>query len=281
MTTAQDLIRTDYVSVDINDTISQMLGKLKRAKQHSALVFDGKKYMGVIGRRYLLTSRINPAEMKVKNIIKKRSKAKIPFYVPELRPDTDIKEICRLMSTADTHVLPVLEKDRVLGIVSSHDVAKEIAQEYRSLASQELASIPITAKSNDEIYKAINIFSRQGIDHLPIVDEQNRLIGMVAMSDLLENPNFWGMSAQKIPQAASHQKGKRTGYAHGEKTKMTSLPIENCMSRKSMCCTSPDTRIPEAVRIMDENKVCNIVLIKNNQPVGILTIKDLLVDYAK
>jgi len=274
-------MKTDYVSVDVKDTISQLLGKLKMKKEHSALVFEGKKYMGVLAKRFLLTSRINPSEMKVGNIIKKRSKAKAQFYVPTLELSTSLKEICRKMAAADTHLLPILQKDKVVGIVDSHDVALEIAGSYGKIACQEFASTPITAQAKDGIFKAINILSRKNIDHLPIVDEQDRLIGMVALSDLLENSNFWNMSSQKISQAASHQRGKRTGYAHGEKTKMSSLPIENCMSRKTMCCTSPDTKIPEAIRIMGENNVCNIILVKNNKPVGILTMKDIINDYAK
>lgn len=281
MVTAQDLLRTDYVSVDIKDTISQLLGKLRQAKVHSALVFDGKKYLGVVTGRFLLTSRIDPSKMKIGNIIKKRSKAKAQFFVPTLELNTSLKEICRKIAAADTHILPVLQKDKVLGIVSSHDVGLEIANTYGKIACAEFASTPITARPDDGIDKAINVLSRKSIDHLPIVDEQNKLIGMVALPDLLENPNSWAMSAQKISQAASHQQGKRTGYAHGEKTSMANLPIENCMSRKPICCTAPETKIPEAVKIMSENNVCNIVLVKNNKPVGILTIKDIIADYAK
>ena len=282
MVTAKDLMRTDYVSVDLKDTISQLLGKLKMGKAHSALVFDGKKYKGIIAKRFLLTSRIHPEKMKVANVILKRSKAKSSFFVPTLKPDTNLKEICRLMAAADTHILPVLQKDKVIGVVSSHDVAGAIAENYKKLACQELASMaPVTATPDDEIMKVIQKLVRSGIDHLPIVDEQGRLMGMVTMSDLVEKPQLWDMRAQHIPQAASHQQGKRTGYAHGEKTSMMNLPIRNCMTTKSMCCTSPDTKIPEAVRMMDENNVSNIVLVKNSKPVGILTIKDLLVDYAK
>ncbi len=281
MVTAQDLLRTDYISVDVKDTISHLLGKLKQGKVHSALVFDGKKYLGVVTSRFLLTSRIDPSKMKVGNIIKKRSKAKAQFFVPTLELNTSLKEICRKITAADTHMLPVLQKDKVVGIVSSHDVGLEIAGAYGKITCADFAKTPITARPSDGLDKVINVLSRENIDHLPVVDEQNKLLGMVAMSDLLENPNSWNMSAQKISQAASHQQGKRTGYAHGEKTKMSNLPIENCMSRKAMCCTAPETKVPEAVRIMDENSVCNIILVKNNKPVGILTIKDIIADYAK
>lgn len=281
MTTAQDLLRKDYVSVDIKDTISELIGAMKKAKEHCALVFDGKKYLGTVAKRFLLSSRIDPSAMKVGNITKKRSKSKTEFYVPELAPDTDIKEICKLMAGSDSHVLPVMEKGKVIGIVQAIDVVHEIAREYVKTACQEFSPALITASMDDGIDIAIRILSRESIDHLPIVDKDNAVIGMVAMSDLLDNPNFWGVSAQKISQAASHQQGKHTGYGHGEKTKMANLPIRNLLSRKQLCCTSPETKVPDAVALMEEEGVCSIILVKNKKAVGIFTMKDLLNDYAK
>ncbi len=281
MVTAQDLLRTDYVSVDINDTVSELLGALKKAKEHYALVFDGKKYLGIVAKRFLLTSRIDTAEMKVANITRRRSKSKTAFYVPKLEPDTDIKDICKFMAASDTHVLPVLQKDKVIGIVHAEDVMNIIAREYANVTCQEFSTTPITARPTEGIDRAIGIFSRQNIDHLPVVDDQNRLMGMVAMSDLLDNPQFWGSSAQKISQAASHQKGKKTGYQHGEKTSMIRLPIRNLLSRKQMCSTTPETKVPDAIKRMVEDNVCSIVLIKYDKPVGILTFKDIMLDYAK
>ena len=53
------------------------------------------------------------------------------------------------------------------------------------------------------------------------------------------------------------------------------------MSTKTMCCTRPSTPIPAAVKEMHDNHVSSIVLVENNKPVGIFTIKDLLTDYTK
>lgn len=280
MTTAQDLMRKDYVSIDINDTVSVLLGALKKAKEHCALVFDGKEYLGTVAKRFLLSSRIDPSTMKVGNITKKRSKSKTEFFVPELSTDTDIKEICKLMAGTDSHVLPVLEKGKVIGVVQASDVMHEIAREYAKTACQEFSPKLITAEESDGIDTAIRILSRENIDHLPIVDKNNMVTGMVAMSDLLDNPNFWGVGSQKISQAASHQ-GKHTGYGQGEKTKMANLPIRNLLSRKQLCCTTPETKVPDAVKLMEENEVCSIVLVKNKKAVGIFTMKALLMDYAK
>ena len=282
MVTAKELMRKDYVSIDVKDTISHMLGRMKKAKVHSAVVFDGKKYKGIAAKRFLLTSRIQPDKMKVGNITKKRSKSKTTFFVPTLKLSTDVKEICRLMAAADTHMLPVIDKKKVVGVVSAHELVKEISAAYKGLACDELASMNVeTASPDDQLMKIIQKMSRGGFDHVPLVDSQGKLTGMIAMADLLEKRQVWNLKAQHIPRAASHQKGSRSGYDHGEKENLLNLPARNCMTYKTTCCTSPNTKIPDAIKIMTKNNVGNIVLVKYDKPVGILTIKDILEDYAK
>ena len=282
MVTAKELMRKDYVSIDVKDTISHMLGRMKKAKVHSAVVFDGKKYKGIAAKRFLLTSRIQPDKMKVGNITKKRSKSKITFFVPTLKLGTDIKEICRLMAAADTHMLPVIDKNKVVGVVSAHELVKEISTAYRGLACDELASMNVeTASPDDQLMKIIQKMNRGGFDHVPLVDSQGKLTGMIAMADLIEKRQVWNLKAQHISRAASHQKGSRSGYDHGEKENLLNLPARNCMTYKTTCCTAPNTKIPDAIKIMSRNNVCNIVLVKYDKPVGILTIKDILEDYAK
>ena len=282
MTTAQDLLKTNYVSVDINDTIASLLGKFTKAKQHFALVFDKNEYMGVVERRFLLTSRINVSEMKVKNVVKKRSKSKTPFYVPELSLLDDAKKICKLMNAADTHALPVLEKGKVVGVVRAWDLVQALASEYKKVTCEQLACLElVTVKENDSISTVINRISKHGIDHIPVVDASGKTVGMIALSDLLENPRIWGAEGQHVPKGASRQPGKRSGYQHGEKTSNMDLPIKNIMSKVNVCCTAPSASIRSAVKLMADGGVCSIILMRNSKAVGILTMKDILADYSK
>lgn len=281
MTTAQDLLQKNYPTVDVKDTIAQLKATFKKIKHHSALVFDGKKYLGVVSKRFLLNSRIDPTNMKVGNIIKKRSKSKTQFYVPTLEPETDLRKICKLMATSDSHILPVMKKNQVIGIVTIKDVLTAIADEYKNATCEELSNKPTCAKGTDNLDTALDIFSRQGIDHLPIIDDQNRLAGMVSLTDLIDSPNIWNLKAQKISGAAKHQQGKKTGYGGRDKLKATNLPIKNFLSKKPICCTPPETKISNAVKQMKEQNVTTIILVKYDQPVGIMTAKDLLKDYAK
>ena len=102
---AKDLLVTDYVTIDANDHMSTLIGKLKMHGAHSAVVFDGKKYLGMIDKRLWVRTKMNSSEAKVKHYVVK---------VPTLSKGTTLKETARLMYTSDSHTLPVVEKDRVL-----------------------------------------------------------------------------------------------------------------------------------------------------------------------
>jgi len=277
---AKDLIRKDYPKIDVKNTISELKGVFKKTKEHSALVFDGNKYLGVVSKRFLLTTRINPSEMKVGNIVKKRSKAKTPFYVPILEQETDIKKICKLMATSDSHMLPVMDKNKITGVIKIEDVLEAVANEYNKATCEELSKKIICAKQNEGLDTAIDIFVRQGIDHLPIIDDKQKLIGIASVSNIIDNPNLWDDKAQQLPNAAKHQQGKKTGYCSKEKTRKTGLPITNFMTKRTICCT-PETKISKAIQQMKENNVKTIVLVKYDMLKGIMTARDILIDYAK
>lgn len=283
MVTAQDLLNTRYPSIDISEPVSKLITTLKRAKAHAAVVLKNGKYAGVISKRFLLSSRIQPAKMKVENAVKKRSKSKVQFNVPALAPNTRLKRMAALFADADTHLLPVVEQGKVIGVVHSTDVAKEVAKEYRGVACSELASEnPYTVQEGDPFSKALHLFLWNGIDHLPVTDRKGTLTGIIALSDVFKRPDIWDLTGQHIPKAASHQGYSRSGYDSGEKTRMISLPIENFMTKSQLlCCTTPSTTIPNAVNEMNSKDAHNIILAKFNKPVGMFCIKDLLVDYRK
>lgn len=282
MTTAQDILRKTYVSVDVNDTISKLLSKMKRGNSHYAVIMSGKTYKGILGRRFLLTSRIDPSKMKVGNAIKRQSKAKSPVHVPKISPNTDIKEICRLMAAADTHLLPVIQNKKVIGVVTSDDVLAAIANDMDNYTCDTIASMPATTvRATDEIGKAIQKFNWDRIDHLPVINNKEKLIGILTVADIIDNPHLWDLTHLRIPKAASHQDGKRSGYDVGEKTQMIRLPVQNWMNTATLCCTAPKTNVRDAINAMNRYGVSSIVLTQYERPVGILTVKDILTEYTK
>jgi len=284
MVSAGDLLDKKFVALDITSTVGHMIGALHKANDTVTLVYEGKQYIGMIDRKWLMNSRIDPDKMKLSNILKKRSSNKTQFFVPILSTTSDIKEICRLMSTADARALPVADKKgSVLGVVRAIDVINSIKENYANIPVKELASLKLVVlKETDRIDTAVNVMKEENVDRVPIVDSSGAFIGIATLIDLMNNVHTWASGSEHVPRAASHTEFKSTGYQHGERTNTLKTPVTNIMTPAPRCivCTPEDT-IEDAINMMVEHNISSIVLIRKEKPFGILTVKDIMDDFVK
>ncbi|MFF8598004.1 CBS domain-containing protein [Streptomyces sp. NPDC015232] len=97
-------------------------------------------------------------------------------------PATSVGEVARLLSEHDISAVPVLdEDDRVLGIVSASDLAARPQP-----AAKYLMTAPaITVHAEETVGDAARLMVRRGVERLPVVDEEERLVGIVTRRDLL------------------------------------------------------------------------------------------------
>ncbi|MBD0422723.1 CBS domain-containing protein [Streptomyces sp. TRM S81-3] len=123
--------------------------------------------------------------------------------------DTPFKEVARLL--ADHHIsgLPVVDdEEHVIGIVSETDLMMHQAgtsapdepdrrfhftaltpaarrQAAARTAGQLMSQPPVTAHADDTIVEAARTMAQCRVERLPVLDEEDRLVGMVTRSDLL------------------------------------------------------------------------------------------------
>jgi predicted transcriptional regulator len=287
MVHAHELMRTDFILADVDDTVAALIGQMELHQQREAVVLDGTTYRGVVAKKWLQSSRIDPERMKIKNIIAHRSKSKTPFFVPKLAPETELKEIARLLATADVHALPVIvsehKKEKVVGMVHAIDVLEAVRPLYTRVRANEIASMKIVTIQQDEaLGKALNLMNKQGVGHIIVVNGMNKLVGILGLTDILIDVHAFPRSTLRVPKAASHQKGKHTGFGVGEKTDQLKLPVHNILTHVPNCCTvAPTDSVATVIDEMIESHVGSVVLTTKDVPVGIITSKDILEDYAK
>jgi CBS domain-containing protein len=119
--------------------------------------------------------------------------------------ETPFKELVRLMQDNAVGALPVLDsRRRVLGVVSEADLLlKEARHDQRlglrqallhpdeatraaALVAEDLMSAPpITIGPEETLAAAARLLGRRSVKHLPVVDVDGRLRGIVSRSDLL------------------------------------------------------------------------------------------------
>ena len=65
MVTVKELMTKDFLTIERGDTVAQLLGKLKKNNKRVALVFEGKKFLGVVRKIDLLRSKVPIEKEKV------------------------------------------------------------------------------------------------------------------------------------------------------------------------------------------------------------------------
>lgn len=122
------------------------------------------------------------------------------------RPDTPFKEIAQLLSRNDVTAVPVLdEQDRPLGIVSEADLlrhqaagedpagllpparlaARDRLRSNGTTAGELMTSPAVCARPEWTVVEAARLMNAKRLKRLPVVDEADRLIGILSRSDLL------------------------------------------------------------------------------------------------
>ena len=107
--------------------------------------------------------------------------------------DSTVSEIADLMDLKDIGAVPVLDSDNVLiGILSERDIVRKLVKTGRD--SDLVTANDIMTKEIKSIYldttvvEAQKIMTENNIRHLPVVDENKKLINFLSHRDLIINP---------------------------------------------------------------------------------------------
>ncbi|MYQ46019.1 CBS domain-containing protein [Streptomyces sp. SID4985] len=126
--------------------------------------------------------------------------------VVRARRDTPFKELVRLLTENDVTALPVVDElDRPLGVVSEADLLRKSADradpsgrtppprleaweraKAEGALAEELMSAPaVCARPEWNVVEAARLMEARNVKRLPVVDEADRLVGIVSRADLL------------------------------------------------------------------------------------------------
>ncbi|MCX4510641.1 CBS domain-containing protein [Streptomyces sp. NBC_01619] len=126
--------------------------------------------------------------------------------VVRARRDLPFKEIVKLLADNDVTAVPVVDElDRPMGVVSEADLLRKSADQAdpsgrtpiphleawerakaEGARAEELMSAPaVCARPEWTVVEAARLMEVQGVKRLPVVDETDKLQGIVSRSDLL------------------------------------------------------------------------------------------------
>jgi len=128
MKTVKEILQTKQsglITIAPDATVFDAL-KLMAEKNIGALpVMDGEKLLGILSERDYARKVILEGKSSKETLVKEIMTEKVLF----VKPETTNEECIALMSEKYLRHLPVIESDRVIGIISIGDVVKAIISE--------------------------------------------------------------------------------------------------------------------------------------------------------
>ncbi len=104
-----------------------------------------------------------------------------------LEPTASVRDALELMQKHNSGTVLVCQDNRVVGIFTERDALKMMAAgaNFDNPLEKSMTRNPVVLRAGDIVSKAITLMAEGGYRRLPIVDEQQRPIGIVTVQGIL------------------------------------------------------------------------------------------------
>ena len=127
-----------------------------------------------------------------------------------LQNDTVLKA-AELMKSENVGSIPVIENEqtqKLIGIVTDRDLTLKIVAEGRDPKSTKVDEVMthkvVTCRAEDDLQKALDAMAEHQLRRIPIVDANNRVVGIIAQADVatrVDQPEKTAEMVKEISQA--------------------------------------------------------------------------------
>jgi CBS domain-containing protein len=105
-----------------------------------------------------------------------------------IETSTPVAEAARLMSSEDVGSLPIVEGDRLVGMLTDRDITVRVVAEGmdpQSTTAGDVASRDVVSVDpQQQLDEALRLMAQHQVRRLPVVEEDGRLVGIVAQADV-------------------------------------------------------------------------------------------------
>ncbi len=273
------LCTRNVVSAGPGESIDSAIELMERHGIHHLPVVDGGRVVGMVSDRdillgvgWLLASQreVKDARGAARAVGPVRLEQIMSRTVHALQAGETVQAAAQAMVEHKISALPVKDGERLCGILSERDVLNALLDRTRSspaardllerhaadfMRSRVLAVIPETT-----LLEVVQLFRERRIRHLPVaVDGQ--LLGIISDRDTCR---ALGRTEVRLAQAAARQEDYSPPRFAGQ------------IMNPDVLAASPETPMADALRLLLENDVHSLVILRHERLAGILTLTDFL-----
>jgi CBS domain-containing protein len=117
---------------------------------------------------------------------------KLMFVKPRtVKVGDSVVDAAKLMKGEETGIAPIVEDGRLIGVVTDHDITVRVVAEGRDPCTtrvEEVASCDVVSIDPEQtLAEALAVMAHHDVKHLPVVEEDGTLVGVVAHADVVRH----------------------------------------------------------------------------------------------
>jgi CBS domain-containing protein len=112
------------------------------------------------------------------------------------QPDDRVVKVAQLMQRENIGSIPVIENEqtqKLVGIVTDRDLALKIVAKGQDAKSTKVEAVMtrqvVTCRAGDDLQKALDAMAEHQLRRIPIVDNDNKIVGIIAQADVATRVN--------------------------------------------------------------------------------------------
>jgi CBS domain-containing protein len=97
----------------------------------------------------------------------------------------------KMMRDEDVGIAPIVEGDRLVGVLTDRDIAIRVVAEGRDPEGTKVEEVAsrdgiVTVDPQQNLDEALRLMARHQVRRLPVVEEDGRLVGVLAQADVAQ-----------------------------------------------------------------------------------------------
>jgi CBS domain-containing protein len=245
----------DFVEVGADKRLGKIRSIFDRENPKGLIVTNDGSYVGVIGEKQLVKSHV---EDNTKAAALVRS-------APRIDRHEDVREVARMLVEGDVKLAPVYEGEKLVGVITEDAILEAVIENLDALVVEQIFTEDVvTIGEKDRVGRAINLLREHGISRLPVVDDDDRLVGVITTHDIVD------FVVRDDRRQGRHDR-------RGDIDRMLDLPVYDLMT-SPVLTAGPDESVRETVARMLDNDVAGLVVTVDGEPgvAGVVTKTDVL-----
>jgi len=190
-----------------------------------------------------------------------------------LDASASMKNACSLMISKKISSLIVVDEfGKISGMVTKSDVCKYLAyfSETNIAVSDYMSKKPVTIGPNHSVFTAANILAVMGFTRLVVVDDENRPIGIVTLTDLVS------AGAAILPSVKATGRSAVTKGSLVPSGMLPTLLVRNVMTHEPFVISEMED-IVDAARLMMKHSISGLPVVDEQGKLsGIITKTDIV-----